>query len=53
MKIELNKNEIGFLLQALDQLPVKGREVAKLIVSVSEKLEGALNAFANTEDNDE
>jgi hypothetical protein len=42
MKVELTKNEIGFLLQALEQLPLRGKDAAKLLVDISGKLEAAL-----------
>jgi hypothetical protein len=42
MKVELTKNEIGFLLQALEQLPLRGKEAAKLLVDISGRLEAAL-----------
>jgi hypothetical protein len=54
MMAELTGEEVRFLLQALEQLPVRGREAAKLIVSVSAKLEAELekeeeqNAGKNT-----
>jgi hypothetical protein len=42
MMAGLTEEEVRFLLQALEQLPVRGREAVKLLLDISGKLEAVL-----------